>query len=118
MKINNTKDTFVLLLNDLRQGAQRANEFFQDLVPIVQEPEVREVLEARVFLSGKIIETLDQCFKLMGEKPAPLNGSFLEIFFETSARNSVKYNRQKQGIFSSWQRPIPCCIFASVNTPR
>ena len=107
MKINNMKETFVLLLNDLRQGAEKANEFFRELVPIVQEPEVKEIVEARVFLSGKIIETLDQCFKLMGEKPAPLNGSFLEIFFED-------FREELGGIQSSEAKHL--FILAKANT--
>ena len=82
MKISNPKDLFVLLLSELWQGAESANQFFQELVPFVQEREVKEALEARIFLSGKIIETLTQCFTLIGEKPVPLSGRFQEMFVE------------------------------------
>jgi ferritin-like metal-binding protein YciE len=80
MKINDPKELFVLLLNDLWQGAERASRFFQELVPLVQEPEFKEALEARVFLSGKITETLTQCFKLIGEEPVNLTSNELEMF--------------------------------------
>src|SRR3954463_8468277 len=82
MKVSNPKELFVLLLSDLWQGAERANQFFQELVPFVQDREIQEALEARVFLSDKIIETLSASFKLIGEKPVLLNGRMLEMFFE------------------------------------
>ena len=82
MRINDPKELFVLLLNDLWQGAEKSNKFFQELVPMVQEPEVKEALEARVFLSGKITETLNQSFKLIGEKPVKLGAAELEMLVE------------------------------------
>jgi ferritin-like metal-binding protein YciE len=82
MRISNPKELFVLLLNDLWQGTERANKFFQELVSVVQEPEFKEVLEARVFLSGKNKETLTQCFNLIGEKPSTLAGPLREMLVE------------------------------------
>src|SRR6185369_12713165 len=82
MKISNPKELFVLLLSDLAQGEERASKFFQELVPIVQEREVKETLEARVFLSDKLAETLVQCFTLIGEKPVSFNGGILKMFVE------------------------------------
>jgi ferritin-like metal-binding protein YciE len=82
MKVSNPKELFTLLLSDLAQGAELAGKFFQELVPVVQEQEVKETLEARVFLSGKITETLAHCFTLIGEKPVPVNGGILKLFVE------------------------------------
>ena len=82
MKVSNPKELFVLLLSDLWQGAERINKFFQELVPFIQEREVKEALEARIFLSGKTTETLTQCFTLIGEKPVPPSGRFQEMFVE------------------------------------
>jgi ferritin-like metal-binding protein YciE len=82
MKVSNPKELFTLLLSDLAQSAEMASTFFQELVPVVQEREVKETLEARVFLSGKITETLTQCFTLIGEKPVPVNGGILKMFVE------------------------------------
>ncbi|HKQ04550.1 MAG TPA: DUF892 family protein [Blastocatellia bacterium] len=82
MKVSNSKELFVLLLSDLWQGAERANQFFQELVPFVQDRDIQEALEARVFLSDKITETFSASFKLIGEKPVLLNGRMLEMFVE------------------------------------
>jgi ferritin-like metal-binding protein YciE len=88
MKIKNTTELFALLLNDLWRGTQRANRFFQGLVQFAQEPELREALEARVFLSGKITETLSQCFRLIGERPAQVGAGEVEADLE-DLRNEV-----------------------------
>lgn len=82
MKINDPKELFVLLLNDLWQGAEKSNKFFQELVPFVKEPEFKEALEARVFLSGKVTEALNQSFEFIGENPMPLSAGDLELFIE------------------------------------
>ena len=82
MKVSNPKELFVLLLSDLWQGAERTNQFFQELVPFVQDREIQEALEARVFLSDQITETLSECFKLIGEKPMSLDRRMLEMFVE------------------------------------
>ena len=82
MKVSNPKELFVLLLSDLAQGAERASKFFQELIPFVQEQEVKETLEARAFLSDKITETLAQCFNLIGEKPVPFNGGILKMYVD------------------------------------
>jgi ferritin-like metal-binding protein YciE len=39
-------------------------------------------LEARAFVSEKTLATLDQCFKLIGEKPVKFTGRIQEIFVE------------------------------------
>ena len=36
---------------------------------VAQIPEIKQALEARIFLSDQILAKLDQCFKLIGEKP-------------------------------------------------
>jgi len=82
MAIKNPKELFVLLLSDLRQGAERTTKIFQEIGQAAQNPDIKEALEARVFVSGKILATLDEAFKLIGEKPVKLSGRLLDIFVE------------------------------------
>src|SRR6201981_36519 len=74
------------MLSDLRQGTERTTRVFHELSEGVQEPELNEALEARVFVSLKILDTLDQCFKLMGEQPLKINGRLYEVFAEDFRR--------------------------------
>jgi len=39
-------------------------------------------LEARAFVSDKVLATLDQCFKLIGEQPVKVSGHLQEVFVE------------------------------------
>src|SRR6476469_9845461 len=82
MAIKSPKELFVLLLSDLRQGAERTTKIFQEIGQAAQNPDIKEALEARVFVSGKILATLDEAFKLIGEKPVKLSGRLLDIFVE------------------------------------
>jgi ferritin-like metal-binding protein YciE len=82
MAVKNPKEVFVLLLSDLRQGNERTGKIIDEIIPQVQDPDVKEALEARAFLSQKVRSTLDQCFKLIGEQPVQLSGRLYDIFVE------------------------------------
>src|ERR1700757_288067 len=86
MPVNNPKEVFVLMLSNVRQGAERTSKFFQELSQIAQDPDIKEVLEARVFVNDKIMATLDQCFKLIGEQPVKTTGRLQEVFIEDFKR--------------------------------
>ena len=52
---------------------------------MVKDNDIKEeALEARVwvFISNKINDTLNQCFKVIGEKPVKLPGRLAEVFME------------------------------------
>ena len=82
MPVKTPKEVFVTVLSDLRQGAERAAKVYQEIGQMAQDPEIKEALEARAFVSEKVLATLDQCFKLIGEQPVKLSGRIQEIFVE------------------------------------
>ena len=82
MTAKNPKELFLLMLSDLRQGTERTTNLIDEFSQIVQDPDVKEALEARVFISQKILATIDQCFKLIGEQPVKLSGHLYEVFAE------------------------------------
>ena len=49
---------------------------------MAEDPQVKEALEARAFVSQSVLAKIDQCFKLIGEKPVQLSGRLQEIFLE------------------------------------
>jgi ferritin-like metal-binding protein YciE len=82
MPIKTQKELFVLLLSDVRQATERTTKIFQEMSQAAQHPDIKEALEARVFVSDKILNSLDECFKLIGEKPVKLSGHLHEVFVE------------------------------------
>ena len=82
MANKNPKEIFVSLLSDIRQGAERTTKFFQEISSMVEDQDIKETLESRAFISKKILDTLDECFKLIGEKPVKPSGRLYEIFVE------------------------------------
>jgi hypothetical protein len=67
MNIESPHELFVLLLSDVRQGTERTTQIFQDFSKVTQNADVKEALDARVFASQRVVEKLDECFKLIGE---------------------------------------------------
>lgn len=82
MPVNNPKEAFVLMLSNVRQGTERASKIFSELAQAAQDPDIKEVLEARAYVNDKILATLDQCFKIIGEQPVKTSGRLQEIFVE------------------------------------
>jgi ferritin-like metal-binding protein YciE len=82
MPAKDPKEVFVTLLSDVRQNTQRAAKVYQEIGQMAQDPQIKEALEARAFISQKTLEKLDQCFKLIGEQPIKLTGRLQEIFVE------------------------------------
>lgn len=86
MPTKNPKEIFLMLLSDARQNTQRMTKVFQDISQVVQDPDVKEALEARVFVSDKMLSQIDQCFKLLGQEPVKLNGRVQEVFADDFRR--------------------------------
>jgi ferritin-like metal-binding protein YciE len=82
MPIKDQKELFLWMLSDLRQGAERSTKIFQELSDAVQDPDIKEALNARVFISDKTLSTINECFKLIGQKPVNTKGRLHEIFEE------------------------------------
>jgi ferritin-like metal-binding protein YciE len=86
MATKSPKEVFLLLLSEARQNTERATKVFQELNQHVDDPDIKEAIDARVFVSEKILSQLDQCFKLLGEKPVALNGRLQQVFVEDFRR--------------------------------
>jgi ferritin-like metal-binding protein YciE len=82
MPVKDPKELFVLMLSDLRQAAERSNKIFQELSEIAQDSEVSEALRARVFVSSNTLSTLDECFRMIGQKPVKVTGRIHDAFVE------------------------------------
>jgi hypothetical protein len=71
----------LLLLSNVRQGTEPTTQMFQDCSKITQN---KEALAARVFVSKRVVEKLDECFKVIGDEPVKLSGLLRDG--KTSAR--------------------------------
>jgi hypothetical protein len=51
MAITTPKELFITLLSDLRQGAERSAKIYEELGKAAQDPQIKEALDAREFIS-------------------------------------------------------------------
>ncbi len=86
MSVQNPKELFVQLLSGLRQGTEKSTKMYQEISKFAEDPDVKEALEARAFVSEKVLATLDQCFKLIGEPPVKATSRLHDIFVEDFRR--------------------------------
>jgi len=74
------------MLSELRHGAERSRKVYEELGQAAQNPEIKEALDARELVSFQIMNRLDECFKLIGEKPAKINQRLHDVFIEDFRR--------------------------------
>jgi ferritin-like metal-binding protein YciE len=86
MPVNDPKELFVKLLSGLRQGTERSTKIYQEISKLAENPEIKEALEARAFISEKVLAVQDQCFKLIGEQPVKVDSRLQEVFMEDFRR--------------------------------
>jgi Mn-containing catalase len=74
------------MLSELRHGAERSLKIYDELGQAAQNPQVKEALDAREMISSQVLSRLDECFKLIGEKPVKVNERLHEVFIEDFRR--------------------------------
>jgi ferritin-like metal-binding protein YciE len=82
MVIRNQKELFVTMLSAVREGTERTAKILHEFSQVVQNPEIKEALEARVFVKDKILSTLDQAFNLIDEQPVKVTGHLLDALVD------------------------------------
>jgi ferritin-like metal-binding protein YciE len=86
MPVKTHMELFVKMLSDVRQRTEQTTKIYEELSEAAQDANIKEALQSRAFLQDKVLSSLDRCFKLIGEKPAPVSGRWQEIFVEDFRR--------------------------------
>ena len=86
MAMKSPKEIFVALLSNAWHGTERETKFYQELEQYAQDENIKEALDARIFMTDKVHSALDECFKLIGEEPLKPNERLLEVFVEDFRR--------------------------------
>ena len=74
MPARTPKEVFLMLLSNVRNRTERQSEIYQEIGKHAEEPEIKEAIEARAFVSKQILAKLDECFRIVGEKPGQSTG--------------------------------------------
>lgn len=82
MAIKNHRELFIMLLSNVWQGAERSSKIYQEMSNVAQDKGIKEALEARMFVANQNMKALEECFKLMGEKPVKLVSKMSDTFVE------------------------------------
>jgi ferritin-like metal-binding protein YciE len=82
MPVKDPKEVFLLLLSNVRQGAERGAKIYDEISELAQDPDIKEALESRALIAEQAVTKLDRCFELIGEKPVKSPGRIQEVFVE------------------------------------
>jgi ferritin-like metal-binding protein YciE len=86
MPVKTPRELFVMLLSDVRQNTERSAKIYQEISQQAQDPDIKEALESRAWISDKDLSAIDRCFQLIGERPVQLSGRLQEVFVEDFRR--------------------------------
>jgi ferritin-like metal-binding protein YciE len=82
MELKSGKDVFLALLSNVWNGNKKVSKFYQEMGQLAQDPTIKAALDGRVFIADQIQGRLDECFRLLGEKPLPASDRLLDVFVE------------------------------------
>src|SRR5215469_377542 len=82
MAAKTPREVFLMLLSNVRNRTKRQSEIYQEIGRHAEEPEIKEAVEARTFISEQVLAKLDECFRIVGEKPRNSTGQLHETFLE------------------------------------
>ena len=82
MPVKDPKEVFLMLLSHVRQGTEKGAKFYDEIGDIAKDPQIKEAIEARAFVSKSVLAKLDECFRILGEKPMQLSGELREMLIE------------------------------------
>ena len=86
MPVKTPREVFLMLLSNVRNRTERQSDIYQEIGRHAEEPEIKEAIEARAFISKQILEKLDACFRIIGEQPVKSSGQLQETFLEDFRR--------------------------------
>ena len=116
MATRNPKEVFLMLLSDSRRNTERSAAIYREISEMAENPDVKEALEARAFIADKNLETLDECFEMIEEKPVKLNGRLQEVFVEDLREGLRKYNHRRRDISIFLPKPLTWLTSGSLST--
>jgi ferritin-like metal-binding protein YciE len=82
MPTRDPREVFLMLLSHVRQATETGTKFYDEIGDIAKDPEIKEALEARAFVAKSVLARLDECFRILGEKPVQLSGELREMLLE------------------------------------
>ena len=56
MPVRDPKEVFLVLLSNVRQGAERGAKIYQEISQLAQAPDIKEALDARAFISDQTVD--------------------------------------------------------------
>src|SRR6516165_11224972 len=82
MPAKTPKEVFLMLLSNVRNRTERQSDIYQEISKHAEQPEIKEAIEGRACVSKQILAKLDECFRIIGEKPGKPSGELQETFLE------------------------------------
>ena len=82
MPAKTPKEVFLMLLSNVRNRTERQSEIYQEIGKHAEGPEINEAIGAQAFVSKQSLAKLDECFRIIGEKPGQSTGQLQETFLE------------------------------------
>jgi len=86
MPVQNAEELFLSLLSDSYAREQHMAQFWDQFSQQVQDPDVKNILSVRAFLTRQDASNIEKCFQIMGKQPSPPNVRFYQTMAEDFRR--------------------------------
>jgi ferritin-like metal-binding protein YciE len=86
MAIQSAEDLFIATLSNLHASEQRLAKAADELSQQVQDPDVKNILSVRAYLTQQDVSNLEKCFQLLGKQPMPGMTRFSQVWAEDALK--------------------------------
>ena len=86
MPYKDPKQLFLKLLSDVRKHEEGLTDTLNTLREKADDKETKDYLDSLSYLSEKNLDTIDRCFKMIGEQPLPVEDKLRDLFLEDFRR--------------------------------
>jgi ferritin-like metal-binding protein YciE len=86
MAIQTGEDLFVALLSDLHGSETRLAQVVDDFAKNVQDPDVKNMLSVRSYLTRQDVSNIEKCLQILGRQMTPPTTKFFDTWAEDARR--------------------------------
>ncbi|HUX89022.1 MAG TPA: DUF892 family protein [Chloroflexota bacterium] len=103
MAIQSGEELFLSLLSDSHAREQHMAQFWDQLSQNVQDPDIRNIISVRAFLTKQDASNLEKCFQILGKQPSPPNIQFYQSMADNFRRqfDSIQHPGMK-ALYALW----------------
>jgi ferritin-like metal-binding protein YciE len=103
MPVQNAEEMLLTVLSNVHHREKQMAQFWDQLGQQVQDPDIKNALSVRSYLTLQDASNIEKCFQILGKPMPPPDTRFAQIMVEDFRREyDAIQNPRLQGLYALW----------------